>query len=978
MATETFLIQVRQTGARETSDAVARIGKSASETTNVLRFFRQALVALAAVRAVSNFVNLADAATRLDNRLRVSTKTAEQFARAQQFISDISRRTFTDIEANATVYGRLLRATDGLGFSTKELEQTMEALTQGVRIGGATSQEARNAMIQFSQALASGALRGDELRSVAEQLPAVANAIGKAFHLSGGELIAFAKANPGILKTREVVQALIAALPELTRQAALLKPTIENSFTVLRNAFIELIGDTNKTTGALYGVANAVIFLADHLGAIVSLVLALAGAWATLFALNVLANLKKAIELFIVYDRVTRAVIVSQTLLNIVSAANPYVLLAYAIAAVIAALIYFASTTETGRAAASALWTALKAVWDVLVGTATAIASFFIPTINVLSAAWNTLVAALMPLITWLGQVWDKFMALLPAYNLTTENTMYLAEIFKMLGLVLSTIVIGALAAFVAAIFLVTRALYALGLVSDATMTAIAKATVAFFETAGSLGAAALEGNKLKDEMDGVAAASDGAGDGMTKAELAARGLKDEQKVLADKIASAIAEAKEQKVISEAVARAMGTTTTQTKALSTATQEATKNIYLQNAGMGGMIISLDRADGSAKKAASSHKLLADIFTQVSSSASGAASSVNNLSNATASSASAANQAAGAYNQMAASANNAAVATERAARSNSSAGLIRGGGVPFGDPGYHATGSGGIGAGFASPLTAAQQYMAQRIGQLSSDALSKGLIDSSKASFFQALASATGVTNAVRGLGITTTPNLLTGTGLQGSFASVTSGNFSNASNGPAAGALNEALAALEKLLRQQTVTQTQSSDKIVQSNHGVAGAMFDLGTSVRSLDSSMSGLLQATYDSLDLARRNVSPFWTQGPVVRDQLDPAYQGLQGFARGGVMGMGAGGNAWSIGGSGGPDSKVVPVRLSPGEEAHFIPRGGRSGEGGGVTIHMPITVPIYANDVQSVRNSTAELENRITQSARRAARRAGLAG
>lgn len=276
MATNTFQIVITQTGAQQTAQAISQVGAAAQKSANIMGLFRQALVLASTVRAASGLVELADAATNINNRLRVATSSAQEFARAQQFVYDISMKTGTLVEANAQVYGRLIQSTKGLGFSTADLEKSMTSLTLAVRIGGATSQEARNAMIQFSQGLASGALRGDELRSVAEQLPMLAQIIGEKFGVSGGQLIAFSKAAGGTaLNSKLIIEALTGALPKLEDTASKMSMTLGQGFENVHTALIKLFGDLNSSTGIFATFGQGLTLIANNLRTVIALVTAL-------------------------------------------------------------------------------------------------------------------------------------------------------------------------------------------------------------------------------------------------------------------------------------------------------------------------------------------------------------------------------------------------------------------------------------------------------------------------------------------------------------------------------------------------------------------------------------------------------------------------------------------------------------------------------------------------------------------------------
>lgn len=336
MTTQTFVIQVQMKGGQQAAAQLNQIGVSAqkaakdvSVVSKTMALFRNALVAASIGRVISSVVEFADTVVNMDNRLRVATKSAEEFARAQQFISELSRSTRTEIDSNAVVYSRLLRSTEGLGFETKELETAMEGLALSVKVGGATSQEARNSLIQFSQSLASGALRGDELRSVAEQLPALASAIGKEFGMAGGQLIAFAKANPGILETEKVMRGVINAVPALREQFATMQVSIGDGFILLRNGFLEYLRTLNSSTGVFSVIGNALGFLGNNIQVVADAALYLAFVMGTKLAVEAMGSL-----------------IAMMGKLALAAIANPWTALAYAIVALTGFIITFRDTFQ--------------------------------------------------------------------------------------------------------------------------------------------------------------------------------------------------------------------------------------------------------------------------------------------------------------------------------------------------------------------------------------------------------------------------------------------------------------------------------------------------------------------------------------------------------------------------------------------------------------------------------------------------------
>ncbi|MFZ9959312.1 MAG: tape measure protein [Candidatus Limnocylindrus sp.] len=86
--------------------------------------------------------------------------------------------------AVADLYGRL-RPT---GVSLKDIETVFFGVNNAAKTAGLGVSETSGVMLQLSQALGSGKLQGDELRSIMEQLPAVGQAVSKVMGVTVGEI----------------------------------------------------------------------------------------------------------------------------------------------------------------------------------------------------------------------------------------------------------------------------------------------------------------------------------------------------------------------------------------------------------------------------------------------------------------------------------------------------------------------------------------------------------------------------------------------------------------------------------------------------------------------------------------------------------------------------------------------------------------------------------------------------------------------
>lgn len=84
----------------------------------------------------------------------------------------------------ADLYGRLRPA----GIALKDIETVYYGVNKAALAAGLTSADTSGVFLQLSQALGSGALQGDELRSIMEQMPAVGQAVAKVMGVTVGEV----------------------------------------------------------------------------------------------------------------------------------------------------------------------------------------------------------------------------------------------------------------------------------------------------------------------------------------------------------------------------------------------------------------------------------------------------------------------------------------------------------------------------------------------------------------------------------------------------------------------------------------------------------------------------------------------------------------------------------------------------------------------------------------------------------------------
>ena len=142
------------------------------------------------------------------------------------------------------------------------MARATEIVNKAFKAGGAATSEQVNAILQLSQALGSGVLQGDELRSIRENAPLLAKAIADEFDTSIAGLKALGA--EGELTSARVFKAILNAGQEIDRQFATTVPTIADSLTRLQTEFGRYINGANAASGASAQLAGFIAKVADN------------------------------------------------------------------------------------------------------------------------------------------------------------------------------------------------------------------------------------------------------------------------------------------------------------------------------------------------------------------------------------------------------------------------------------------------------------------------------------------------------------------------------------------------------------------------------------------------------------------------------------------------------------------------------------------------------------------------------------------
>lgn len=251
------------------SASVGKIEKTTATASRTLAGLAASVTAaFGAFTALSAVNKAADAFTNLDNKIALVVGRTKELAVVQGQLIAVAVRTRGSIESSVEVFNKFGTAMRNSGASTKQLLNATENVQKAVAISGSAGESSRAAIFQLGQALASGQLRGEELNSVLEQTPRIAQAIADGIGASIGELRQLAA--DGKITSEVVFKALLSQTEKLNKEFELLTPTFAQATTRLKDSITLLLSEFSKSTGftnvfakAINSVALRIADLAD-------------------------------------------------------------------------------------------------------------------------------------------------------------------------------------------------------------------------------------------------------------------------------------------------------------------------------------------------------------------------------------------------------------------------------------------------------------------------------------------------------------------------------------------------------------------------------------------------------------------------------------------------------------------------------------------------------------------------------------------
>lgn len=301
MVTENVNIAFRETGIRIIKRNIDELGQAANRATRGIFLLQRALFVLGGAGILRGLASQLDMITNYENRLKLTTTSSQNLQAVQTKLFDVARRSRTSFEGVNEIYNRTALSARALGVSQTELLRFTESVSKAATISGASAREANAALIQLGQGIASNRLGGDELRSILEQLPYVADIIATYMTKTGefgkvgrGELRALG--TEGKITAKIILEAFKDQAGGIDAIFAGLTPTIGQAAVVAQTNWLEFLDTFDDITGASEKVARMIMFLSANIGVAVTAASALAAVLLSSFTGSVIAGIASYIK----------------------------------------------------------------------------------------------------------------------------------------------------------------------------------------------------------------------------------------------------------------------------------------------------------------------------------------------------------------------------------------------------------------------------------------------------------------------------------------------------------------------------------------------------------------------------------------------------------------------------------------------------------------------------------------------------------
>jgi tape measure domain-containing protein len=241
--------------ATQTTTIVVKADTSQAE--RALGRLNGALGALVTAASITAFAKFSDSVANLQNKLSLVTQEGQSASEAFRVVAKSAINLGAPLKDVGDLFFRIANNTKDLGLAQTEQIKITETLIKGFQLTGATAGEVAGGVVQLGQAFAVGVLRGDELNSVLESLPLVAQALADKFGVQTGALKALGE--QGRITSKDLSDAILKSGESIDKAWGNKLPTIEEQLNRMSTALGVAFQSANNGIGISEALGFAIL-----------------------------------------------------------------------------------------------------------------------------------------------------------------------------------------------------------------------------------------------------------------------------------------------------------------------------------------------------------------------------------------------------------------------------------------------------------------------------------------------------------------------------------------------------------------------------------------------------------------------------------------------------------------------------------------------------------------------------------------------
>lgn len=250
--------------AQDTARSMGRIEQSTQRASSTaVSAIKSIGVAATAYLSARELVGYSQTWVSIENRIKQVSESQAQFSQSMEAVYSVAQNAQSSLEGTAELYQRIAASTGELGVNQQQVVQVTQNISKAMSASGVSAAAAEGALVQLGQAFASGVLRGQELNSVLEQAPGLAQAVANGLGVAVGDLRKLGE--QGKLTSKQVFEAILSQTRAIDDQFARAQTTIAGAFQVLENSATRAIGSLDSTLGVSKAFTEAMVSLSKSL-----------------------------------------------------------------------------------------------------------------------------------------------------------------------------------------------------------------------------------------------------------------------------------------------------------------------------------------------------------------------------------------------------------------------------------------------------------------------------------------------------------------------------------------------------------------------------------------------------------------------------------------------------------------------------------------------------------------------------------------